>query len=221
MERTITWLPEAMKAIAEIQHSVSQLDEELRQVTYEVLLGHWLRVGNGGNSRPSIEASAPEVLAESGPQSTRDGSRFTRQFLAPHGLPMYALDEIIDPKTGEILVHDLGRTKAEVQRRLGALLSLAHFVKEGVFIFPQVELVEKCRHYGVYDKDNFATTLKDASFNGGVVFVRDGESWRVTKPGERYVANVVKLCLETVGSRHPPGDSPSSSISPTDPDIRG
>ncbi|MCI4330268.1 MAG: hypothetical protein L3K19_00255 [Thermoplasmata archaeon] len=117
-------------------------------------------------------------------------------FLASYGLPKDSVENLIDVRSGKVLARDLGRTKRSIQQRLGVLLGLKHFATDGDFAFPQDELVELCRHHGAYDQANFAKTMKATTQDSIAVFVKEGQSWRLTKPGERYLAEVIQSIVQ-------------------------
>lgn len=187
------WLGRAATVVPMIAEIADGCEAPFKAPCFELLLGHWLRGEPGGDGR--ARAATPD---REGSDSAEVGSdRVVREFLSPNGLNEADLETVIDMRSGEVLVHDLGKGSADVQRKLGGLVALFHFVKDGEFIFEQAELIEKCRRFGALDSKNFSANMRSASFNGVLTFAKEGaSSWRVTKPGERYVAAVVRACVE-------------------------
>ena len=188
---TPDWLLEAPSIVRAIQEVADACEEPYRLKCFELLLNRWLAASPtriGGQTR---SAKPDFTMLPSGDLIDWEGVQ--RGFLGPAGLTREALDSVLDLDTGEVLVTDLGRTGADIQRRLGGLLALYHFIKEGQFVLRQDELVNKCRRYGGVDTSNFTAYMRSAKFQGAAVFVQEGrDAWRVTKPGERFIADIVR-----------------------------
>lgn len=209
------------EAVPEIENALKSVPEPYRAAAFgSLLLGRISRAWpDSAMASPDVARPVPpgtELSPLSRPSETQVKEQSDREaaFLRAHSISESTLAELLDYRSGDILVTDLGRTAVEVQRKLAALVGLRNYVTQGQFRVSRDELAVQCRHFGRYDVKNFSTIMKSATHGGTVVFSKDGDSWLVTKPGERFVASVVRECLATIGaSRQAPVASPGPTES--------
>ena len=114
-------------------------------------------------------------------------------FLARNGVDKAMLERVIDLASGSILVRELGKSNADVVRKLAILMAIAEALRTGEPIVRKEALVEEAKHWSAYDSSNFARYLKNASYDGKRVFsITNSGDLRLTKPGEDYAAALVK-----------------------------
>jgi len=146
-----------------------------------------------GRTLPLRAASEPGPALL--PPTARSGAKFAR-FLADYNLTLESLGNIVDFESAHVLARNLGSTKAESQRRLAAVLALVNAHNTGEFTVSREQLVGACKDHGVLDPTNFASNMSGVEFNGFGVFTRDPNGgYKVSRPGEAYVAEVVKNLL--------------------------
>jgi hypothetical protein len=189
-----SWLEDAASVIRDIERVAEGCSSPYRATCFQQLLSHWLASRpEGGLSRTTSTAGEPKAQVA---ESSQAIGRHLAAFFESHGLRPDTFEDLIDPQTGKVLVRDLGRTKRSIQQRLAVLLCLGHFANEGEFAVTQAELVEMCRHYGAFDAANFAKTMRTTMQDSISVFVKSGDSWRLTRPGERFLADVIKSVVQ-------------------------
>lgn len=178
-----------LKAIlSEVRDTIGDLPHELQSAALQALLPEVIRdirgpqSGGGRTAGHHIDSSHSVI---SGPL------RFTK-FLADYSISTESLNNVLDIESGHILVRNPASTKADSSRRLAALLSLVNAKKTGEFTVDRDTLVSVCEDHGVYDRANFSTHMKEFQFNGSVVFIKVDNGYRVSVPGEAFVAFVVK-----------------------------
>lgn len=198
-ETTVEWLGRLKANLGPVQETLEALPEALRSAALQIVLPEVIRDIRG----PTAFTQAPERTVKAFATSVVSGpARFTK-FLEDYGITAEILANVVDLDSGHILVRTLADTRAESTRRIAALLSLINASKTGEFAIDRDALVKACEDHSVYDRSNF-TGHMSFEYNGAVVFIREENRYRVSRPGEAYVAYVVK------GSRSTSDTTPSS-----------
>lgn len=153
----------------------------------------------GGAIPAYVQTLGPTIPSNSGPA----GARFAK-FVADYGLTAAALGNVVDFEGGHVLVRTLHPTTSESERRIGALLALINAQRTGEFEVDRSSLVKACEEHGVYDRPNFSGNFKDFEFNGSTVFLKTDNGYKVSRPGEAYVADVVKALGSATGAEASP-----------------
>jgi len=190
------WLRPFAERIPKVEKASEAAKPENREATYQVLLRIEAE-GFLGSAHPGGGASIPLTRPGSPPSPTASTTKpRLADFMKAYQLSLDDFARVVDLETGHVVTRSLGGTKSEGTRRLGALLALAQAAKTGEFRVPRSDHVKQCEDNGVYDSANYSATMKDTVHDGVAVFVLDGKDWKVTRPGEGYIALVVKSALQ-------------------------
>lgn len=186
------WLGEVADLIPEIERVANSCAEIYRVSCFEVLFRQAVELttwhsGYGG----TLAAGAGREAASATGHTQAPNQRFTH-FLSAHKLTPQQVSKVLDLGTGLVIARDLGGTVAERQRKLAALIGLWNGSKSGAFEIPYDELIRQCKEFAAYDTANMSSNLRSAEEGGTKVFIKDGNNWKVTIPGEAYVAKVVQ-----------------------------
>jgi hypothetical protein len=171
------------------------VDAEYRSALFSCLVQHVL----GFTPAPAASRQHPQGALTTESILRTDGNTAVERFCKSNSIDVDSLANVLDPDTGEILVTDLGRTTAEVERKIAALLAFSNLVKSGRLTVSRESLSATCKRFNAYDVSNFAGIIRDTSHSGATVFIRDGSDWTVSKPGERYVADVIRELITRTG----------------------
>ncbi len=158
--------------------------ERYREKCFSILLEHWLSSYENPKMPPGKPLEAKNTILAGG---SRD---LFSQFVKEHDLngTLSQVFHLEDSKCG-IIVNDLKTPKkAQRQVRLGLLVGVKHIVEEGVPNIPDQELRDLCTTYAAYDESNFASYMKKQKH----LFVKTDTGWKLTKPGEKEAANLIK-----------------------------
>lgn len=190
-----TWLKTFNELRPLIEQAADSCSENYRTKCFEVLS---LRAVFGVSLFP---AKGEAILSESKDlprESARGASPRASTFMGQFQVRPEQVWSIIDQTSGEILIAKLATTGAEIQRRLAALLSLRNLLIGGDFSVSNESLVQACTRFGVYDASNFTKVMNRSVEDGVKVFQKEGDSWQVTRIGERFVARVVNEALREI-----------------------
>jgi|GEM_PF-2870835 len=192
------WLKEVDDAIIPLMAVVNRVPAGLQLPLFERLLDHVLR-----DARREVEQVVP--LAPRGamialpssavgtPPSPSESSalRF-EHFVRDYGVTPEMLANIVDFETGHVLTRSLGNAKADKQRRLAALLAVINAKRSGTFYVGKDDLVRVCNEHAALDTSNFTATMRRTVYKGAAVFSADENGYRVSRPGEEFVADVIR-----------------------------
>lgn len=188
------WLDRLKERVPDINGALERVPAECRPVVYgQVFAAVMNEVIGKGPHGPGL-VTTPGRAQPSPP----GGGRWLR-FLGEHGISADRLTSIVDLESGHVLARNLGGSRAETQRKLAALIALRNAFRTGEFTISREELVEVCKDHAVYDSSNFASNMAGVEFAGSVVFIRTELGYRVSVPGEAYVADVVRNLLGSAG----------------------
>jgi hypothetical protein len=148
------------------------------------------------DARVATQRPMPPTAGTVVPGAQAHGSGRFQTFLTTEGISLDSLASVLDIEGGQVLARTPGNNKAESQRRIAALLALANAYKTGDFYVSRETLVDACKAHAAYDSANFASNMSSHQFNGSIVFLRDPNGgYRISRPGEAYLADVVRLLL--------------------------
>ncbi len=203
VKQSETWLNEVEATLPKIVAVANGVeDAEYRVAVFERLLDAVLqdargigvvRLSSTSPAAPPSPVAPPFGSSTSGPV-TNGAGRF-EQFLRDYSISRDALVNVLDLESGQVLTRNLGGNKATKQRKLAALHSLINAAKTGSFYVSRDELVKACSDNAAYDTSNFSANMKQFEFNGAVVFTPDENGYKISRPGEAFVADVVKSSL--------------------------
>ncbi|HDG97159.1 MAG TPA: hypothetical protein ENG73_03145 [Desulfobacterales bacterium] len=174
------YVREKLQEIIEISESCP---ERYRDKCFELLLRALIQ-----HVQHPTQAPLPQPVGE---KSAEIPSLFDK-FLKDYDLLTKDIERLIDLDSGEILARALPKQKSEKQRALAALVSIRHAYKNGEFFIPREELIEECKKFGIYDQTNFSKHMKRTKFAGSAVFIKEGDDWKVSRPGEGWIAETIK-----------------------------
>jgi hypothetical protein len=193
------WMNAVAERLKAIEGVVKKADPVYQPILYGRLLEVVIEDARGAHSAsPAMGAGAGRGTAPSTHAADAGTGRFG-QFLGDYSISLEALGNVVDLESGIVLTRNLGSTKAEKQRRLAALLALVNAHKLGNFFVGREELVRACDEHAAFDTANFARYMKGVVFNGAVVFTPEADGYKVSRPGEAYIAEVVKGSLSPGG----------------------
>lgn len=179
---TPIWLKEIENTLGQILRVVEGCPPEHRPKLFELLVTHALM-----QTGPARREQVP-------PDDGRGGRKSgLEEFLAELGISSDSLAAVLDVESGDVHVRDLkARTASDKQRKLAALIAATCYAQGRGFIVPRQALQKKCEDYSIYDVDHFARNMRKAVYARAAVFAPTSDGWRVTKPGEGFVADVLK-----------------------------
>ena len=94
-----------------------------------------------------------------------------------------------DDSSYEIIASDLKeRSKAGKQVKLALLLGIKGLLETGESSISKESLIDICKRYSAYDAPNFAAHMKKQKN----LFLRKGDRWSLTIPGQEKAAEVIK-----------------------------
>ncbi len=178
------WLTSIEELLPDIVTAAKQCEELFQQKCFELLLMRALGGASNGHLPSRSQGRQTPALVED--------NRKIGNFLERSGLDPNRIADLIDFDTGAILVSDLGKNKAERQRKIAALIALRSMLAGGEFKVPKDKLIEQCKHFDAYDPKNFASNMKTTVHNDARVFVQDQDGWKVSGPGESFIVATVK-----------------------------
>ncbi len=181
------WLASVETLIPEVQRLAKTCDERFQAIAFQLLLERVLK-----------EFASPRLSEEHHPGNGDGTARVahgTGASLSRLGMAKGDLGRLVDLETGEILVTRLGKTKSERQRKIAMLVAAFHYATEGKFRVPRTELMERCKHFDAYDSSNFTKPMKGTEAGGIRLFVEDKDDWKISGPGESFVASTIKGLL--------------------------
>jgi hypothetical protein len=187
LEEDQPWLPEGIERdVQRILELVKGLPERFQERSFGILLSHLL---NARATRSTTKSSM------------RYGAGFPRyqNFITQHRIDEGDLALLLDFESGAVLVRDLGKQKADKQRKLAALVALRHCAITGDFDIPKEELIENCRTFDAYDSANFVRNMRTATFDGSRIFLENDGDWKLSAPGESFLADIVDDLTGKVG----------------------
>lgn len=176
---------------------VSKEAGELRSIAFERILEALLRPG--GNVLVELPKEADvgglETKPPAAPPSSAAAPSAHASFFERHKVPLARLEELIELKTGQIIAVDLGDTITERHRKIAALIAARNAALSGQLTVPADQLKSQCEAFSIYDTDNTSTYVRKTEFGGARVFLREGKGYKVSRPGEGYVASVLSQLL--------------------------
>lgn len=181
------WLQNIEDLLPAIMDVVKKCDEPFQPKCFEVLLEAVLRTPEHERHKAPATVPGGVILRPSG------AGKVLQDLLSKANLDQDGLANLIDLETGDVLVTNLGANKAQMQRTIAILIAIRHLVVDGNLRVPKDELIAQCRRAGAYDEGNFAGHMATAKTGAGVlVFVKDGDGWRVSPPGHAYLIETLK-----------------------------
>lgn len=178
-----------------VRKIVQDLPANLQPVGLEVLLNHILHVAVS----PRVESTVAATRAVSGSPVPLGPARWSA-FLRDFDISPTDVERLINMNTGEVLARNLGRSGADIQRRVAALRALWKCSQGQEMSVTSDEVMAEARRFGVDDSANLASNIKRATWKDLSVFSLDNGEWKVTKSGEEFVADVVKTLIGTTDS---------------------
>lgn len=166
-------LKEQLKEIVEI---ADQCPDRYRERCFSILLEHFLA------SQEKQETGGLDFTGEWPAEFSR--------FVADHQLKQ-AVSDVFHIEEGkcEIIVKDLKtKKKATGEIRLALLIGIKHLAEEGSPNVPNEELRKLCSDHALLDAPNFTSIMKKHKN----WFLTKDKDWKLTKPGEKEAANLVK-----------------------------
>jgi len=192
------WLSHIAERISDVEKAAERARPENREATYQVLLRveaeRILGASRAGGAAPASAAGTGTPPATAGGAKPR-----LADFMKTYQLTLDDFARVVDLETGHVVTRNLGGSKSEGTRRLAVFLAVAQAAKTGEFRVSRSEHVKQCEENAVYDSANYSATMKETVHNGVSVFVLDGKDWKVTRPGEGYIAAIVKAALQGNG----------------------
>lgn len=184
------WLSRVRDAFEPIGEVVKALPNDLKPYSKETYL-ELLRATIQDARAGAVRALGPVGAAA----SAMSGEPIFQKFIGDYQFSIDALSHVVDLESSTVLARTPASTKSESQRRIAALLALSNAHKTGEFSVSREKLVDACKGHGVYDSANFAANM-DYTFKGSTVFTRDPDgTYKISRPGEGYVAEVVRSLL--------------------------
>jgi len=194
-----TWLIAVRDRLSDIEEVAKKADPAYQPIVFGRLLE--VVIQDARVTRQPAKTEPPASGGAPSPTVTPDaGNGRFAQFLRDYGISLETLANVIDLDSGVVLTRNLGTTKAEKTRRIAALLALVNARKSGAFIVGREELVRVCEENAAYDIANFARHMKGVEFNGAVVFTPEGDGYKVSRPGEAFIADVIKGAMSAAGA---------------------
>lgn len=187
------WMNAVRDRIPAIEDVAKKADAAYQPIVFGRLLEVVIQDARGGWVSPKAAEAPPANRAASAGVETGSGP-FAR-WLGDYAITLESLGNVVDLESGVVLTRNLGSSKADKERRLAALLALVNAHKNGAFYVSREELVRACEEHAAYDTANFARHMKGVEFNGATVFTPEGDGYKVSRPGEAFVADVVKSSL--------------------------
>lgn len=186
-----TWMNSVRERIPDIESVAKKADEPFRPIIFGRLLDVVIqdaRNESGPQRKIGVPSAAPSSPA-------RAANPSFERWLTEFGVSLDSLANVVDLESGVVLARNLGSSKADKERHLAALLALVNAYKTGAFYVGREELARACEEHAAYDTANFARHMKGVEFSGATVFTPDGDGYKVSRPGEAFVAEVVKSSL--------------------------
>jgi|Deesub1362A_J573_1020465.scaffolds.fasta_scaffold05757_2 ribosomal protein S18 len=180
------WLEEIASLLPDISELAKQCEEPFREKCFELLLTHALK---------EITTRETSKRTESSEKSQAQFTQKYQKFLQQYNINHDEIRRLIDFDSGEILARNLGKSKAEKQRKLAALIALYHCFIEGELYVPKDELKRHCEQSNVYDVTNFSKYMRNAKHNDSKVFIQHDNGWKVSAPGEEFIVKTIKDLL--------------------------
>lgn len=174
------WLDEIERILPSIQKVAESCKNSFQEKCFELLLGYALGSydSNTGVGLGTVASTSAKY----------------RHFLEQHGIEPAGLTQLLDFESGEILTRELGRNRAEVQRGIASLIALWHCAQDDEFTIPRDELDRHCTTFDALD-EHLARNLRRTIVDGSRVFIEHEGNWRLSAPGEAYLARVIASLL--------------------------
>jgi len=106
-----------------------------------------------------------------------------------YGVKVEQLEEIFDLSTGEIIGAVPGKSAREQVQSAYVLVGLGRLFSSGEPTFDDESARKVCDHAGCYDKTNHAKSMKTI---GNLLTGAKDKGWKLTSPGLRYAAELIK-----------------------------
>lgn len=191
-EAELDWLSELETVLPKIQSIAGKCGAEYRSLCFEAVLKAWLAESKRSIAQRVGPSEAPaQVTRQPGTLSLSRNPRF-EHFVQNNKLTLEQVRSVVDLESGHVIARNLGSSGAERQRRIAALIGLWNASRSGAFEIPYGELISQCKEFNAFDTANMSTALRKTEEAGARVFIKDGPNWKVTVPGEAYVARIVQ-----------------------------